>query len=195
MYMRKVALFFIPHPDDEIFGCSFYYMSLLEQGYRVIQAVMTDGAFGTPNPEFKGKRLAKIREKELDNATKVFENATKKHIEVIRLGYTDGHLPFNAATRDKIVELIEKINPDKIFAPDPWYSQDYHPDHINTGRLVWFALKKLSSKLKMPIPLILFYSYAPNRYITVKRKYLKILSDAMSEHKSQVSPLRCEDCN
>ncbi len=173
--MRKVALFFAPHPDDVEFGCSFYYMALLEEDFRVIQVVMTDGAFGTLNPDFKGKRLAKIRAKELDDATKVFENATKNHIEVIRLGYTDGYLPFNAATRDKIAALIEKINPDKIFAPDPWYSQDYHPDHINTGRLVWFALKKLSSKLKVPIPLILFYSYAPNRYITVKPKYLEIL--------------------
>ncbi len=186
--MSKVAIIFAPHPDDLEFGCSYYVMSLLEQGYQIIQVSMTDGAFGTPNSEFKGKRIAKIRAKELDRATHVFENSFNTKIEIIRLGYTDGYLPFTSVTRDKIIGIIQKYNPDKVFAPDPWYSQDYHPDHINTGRLVLLALNKIGPTLRTPIPLILFYTYAPNRYIMVKAKYFKVLSDALSKHQSQLSP-------
>ena len=186
--MRKTALFFAPHPDDVEFGCSFYYMSLLEQEYRVIQVSMTDGAFGTKNPDFKGKRLVKIRANELNKANQVFEEAFNSKIEIIRLGYTDGYLPLSSSSRKSVMEIIQKYNPDIVFAPDPWYSQDYHPDHINTGRLVIFALKKLAPTLKNPIPLILYYTFAQNRFITVKPKYLKVLSIAFSEYQSQISP-------
>ncbi len=187
--MQKTALFFAPHPDDVEFGCSFYYMTLLKQKYRVIQVSMTDGAFGTTNPEFKGQRLVRIREQELNRANKVFEDAFHSKIEIIRLGYTDGYLPFTPATRNKVIQVIQQYNPDIIFAPDPWYSIDYHPDHINTGRLVTFALKKIAFTLKTPIPLILFYSYKQNHYVTVKPRYLQILSDALSKYRSQVSPI------
>ena len=74
-----------------------------------------------------------------------------------------------------------------IFAPDPWYSKDYHPDHMNTGRLVLFALKKLSPKLKEPIQLTLYYSYEQNHFVSVKKGYLKVLYKALSQHRSQVS--------
>jgi LmbE family N-acetylglucosaminyl deacetylase len=186
--MQKVALIFSPHQDDVEFGCSFYYMSLLEQGYRVIQVSMTDGAFGTTNPDFKGKRLVKIRANELDRANGVFEEAFNSKIEIIRLGYTDGYLPLSSSSRKNVMKIIQKYNPDIVFAPDPWYSQDYHPDHINTGRLVTFALKKLAPTLKNPIPLILYYTFAPNRFITVKLKYIKVLQEALLKYQSQISP-------
>lgn len=186
--MQKVGLIFSPHPDDVAFGCSFYYMSLLEQGYRVVQISMTDGAFGTKNPDFKGKRLVKIRANELDRANGVFEEAFNSKIEIIRLGYTDGYLPLSSSSRKSVMEIIQKYNPDIVFAPDPWYSQDYHPDHINTGRLVTLTLNKLAPTLKNPIPLILYYTFAPNRFITVKSKYLKVLQNAFLKHQSQISP-------
>jgi LmbE family N-acetylglucosaminyl deacetylase len=186
--MRKTALFFAPHPDDVEFGISFYYMKLLEQNYRVVQVSMTDGAFGTANPEFKGKRLVKIREQELNRANKVFEDAFQKNIEILRLGYTDGYLPLTSSTRNRVIYIIKQYKPDIVFAPDPWYSQDYHPDHINTGRLVTFALKKIAPTLQKPIPLILFYSYKPNHYIVFNGRHLKILYNAFSKHKSQISP-------
>jgi len=187
MYMRKTALFFAPHPDDVEFGCSWYYMSLLEKRYRVIQVSMTDGAFGTKNPDFKGERIVKIRSNELDRANKVFEDAFNSKIEIIRLGYTDGYLPLSSSTRKRVMEIIQEYEPDIIFAPDPWYSQDYHPDHINTGRIVIFALKKLAPTLMTPIPVMLYYTFAPNRFITVKPKYLKVLPHAFLKHQSQIS--------
>jgi len=186
--MRKVALCFAPHPDDIEIGCSFYYIYLLEQGYHVIQVSMTDGAFGIPIKEFKGKRLVRIRERELNKANKIFEKNTKTSIKIIRLGYTDGYLPLNFKIINRISNLIEEFNPSIILAPDPWYSQDYHPDHINTGRLVIFALKKLSSPQKKPIPLIFYYSFAKNQFIDVRKDWLKVTSAALSQYQSQLSP-------
>lgn len=186
--MRKTALVFAPHPDDVEFGCSYYLMALLEQGYRVVQVSMTLGEFGTSSLEFKGKRIAKIRAKELDQATKVFEDAFETKIDIVRLGYTDGYLPLTLKVRDEIIALIKQYNPNIIFAPDPWYSVDHHFDHLNTGRLVTFALKKISPTLDFPIPLIYYYSYKQDKYIPVKSKYLKILYNALRKHQSQVSP-------
>jgi LmbE family N-acetylglucosaminyl deacetylase len=185
--MRKIALFFCPHPDDLEIGISYYFMNLLEQKYRVIQISMTLGEFGTTNPQFKGKRIAKIRAKELDRATEVFEKAFQTKIEIIRLGYTDGYLPFTAKVRNEIIQLIKQYNPDIVFAPDPWYAQDFHPDHLKTGRLVTLALKKMTPELSFPIPLILYYSFRQNRYITIKRDYLKVLSNALLQYPSQIS--------
>lgn len=187
--MRKTALFFAPHPDDVEFGCSFYYMKLIEQDYRVIQISMTDGAFGTTNPDFKGPRLVRIREEELNRANRAYEIAFNAKADIVRLGYTDGHLPFTSTLRDRVIQIIQEYNPAIIFAPDPWYAIDYHPDHINTGRLVTFALKKIGPMLEKSIPLILYYSHRKNHYIKVKPNYLKILAGALSMHKSQVPPL------
>jgi LmbE family N-acetylglucosaminyl deacetylase len=183
--MQKTAVFFSPHPDDCEFGTPFAFISLLEQGYRVIEVLMTDGSFGTPDPRFKGKRLIRIRKKELENAIEVLQDSSHRTVELIRLDYTDGYLPLNKKTIHKISDIIQKLKPSIIFAPDPWYSKDYHPDHINTGRLAFFALKRLS----IPIPLYYYYSCNPDRFVSVNPNNFKIFIQALSQHKSQVGPL------
>lgn len=187
-YMQKTVIFFIPHPDDCEFGTPFGFLSLLEEGYRVIEVLMTDGSYGTFNSEFKGKRIKNIRKKELVDAVNVFQDTTQTTVELVRLEYIDGYLPFHAKMVNKVAKIIQKYNPSKIFAPDPWYSKDYHPDHVNTGRLVFFALKSLRSA----IPTFYFYSSKQDRFQVVKRNMLPTIFKAIAQHRSQISPLNAK---
>ncbi|MBN2155921.1 MAG: PIG-L family deacetylase [Candidatus Lokiarchaeota archaeon] len=186
--MQRTAIFFSPHPDDIEIGTPFLYLSLLKSGYRVIEILMTDGAFGTVDLNFKGRRLAKIRERELENSNKIFEKATNNHVELVRLNYLDGYLPFNNKLLNQISDIIQHYNPSIIFAPDFWYSQDFHSDHINTGRLIFFSIKKLSSNQPIPIQLFYYYSSAKNRYINIQKDMIFTIIAGLSEHRSQLSP-------
>jgi hypothetical protein len=80
------------------------------------------------------------------------------------MGYVDGHLPINKESIQKFSKLILKEQPTITFAPDFWYAQDFHPDHINTSRLIFFSLKKLQ-KSKLPKTVFYYYSIKTRFYL------------------------------
>ncbi|MBD3194160.1 MAG: hypothetical protein GF317_03835 [Candidatus Lokiarchaeota archaeon] len=57
------------------------------------------------------------------------------------MGYKDGHIPLNRDSLTQEIELIKKEKPNIVFAPDPWFAQDYHADYLNIGRLVRLLTK------------------------------------------------------
>lgn len=181
------VLFFIPHPDDLEFGVSLICIEALKAGMDVVQVLMTNGEYGTKVREFKGKRLRRIRAYELNKTVKVYQKFTGNKMSILKMNYIDGHLPLNQESLDKTIDIFKKEMPDIIFAPDPFFPIDYHPDHLNTGRLPCFALKKLERKL-LPKRVFLFYSFRTNIAIRCRIKSLKILNKAMSQHRSQVPP-------
>lgn len=181
-------MFFTPHADDIEFGTPFMYIEALRLGYRVIEVVMTNNEFGTHRDEFKGHRLRKIREKELENANQIFEKYTNNKVEIIKLGYIDGHLPLNKDSVQKVVDLIRREKPAIIFTPDFWYTQDYHEDHLNTGRLVYFSLRKLK-KSELPGKVFYYYSTQTRYYLKCRWRDFRIVREALSQHRSQFSPL------
>ncbi|MHA1276850.1 MAG: PIG-L deacetylase family protein [Candidatus Helarchaeota archaeon] len=187
MSRPKKILFFTPHPDDIEIGCPFAYLEALRLRYKVIEIIMTNGEFGTERDEFKGIRIARIRKMELRKANLVFEKETKNRIKVIRMGYVDGYLPINKKILNTIIQLIQAERPQIIFCPDPVFPQDFHPDHINTGKLIYYSLFKLK---KSELPRVFYYySVRTKFYLKCKWKDFKILQAALSEHKSQISPL------
>ena len=184
---KTKVMFFIPHPDDLEFGAALVCIEALKAGMEVIEVMMTGGEYGTKQEGFKGKRLRKIRSHELDNTAKVYGQRTGNPLRIIRMGFIDGHLPLNKQALNKVVDLIKKEKPDIIFAPDPFYPMDFHPDHINTGRLPFFALKHLE-KEQRPKRFFFFYSFKKNRAIKCGFKNIKIAHLAMLQHRSQVTP-------
>ncbi|MHA1269029.1 MAG: hypothetical protein ACTSPY_04515 [Candidatus Helarchaeota archaeon] len=66
--------------------------------------------------------------------------------------------------------------------------KDYHPDHLNTGKLVYYALYKLND-FKFPKKVFYYYTTKSNFYIKCKWKDFKIIKKALDQHKSQISPL------
>jgi len=184
-------LFFTPHADDIELGVPFMYLEALRLGNQLIEVIMTGNEYGTLRDEFKGKRLRKIREFELLKANSVFKNASNNRIKVIRMGFIDGHLPLNKDSLEKVINLINKEKPMIIFAPDPWYSQDFHSDHLNTGRLVYFSLKNGSIKFR-PKAVFYYYSSKTNYYIQCRWYDFKIIENAIKQYKSQYSPIECK---
>jgi LmbE family N-acetylglucosaminyl deacetylase len=185
---KLTVIFFTPHADDIELGTPFMYIEALRLGNRVIEVLMTNNEFGTRRDEFKGHRLRKIREKELENANNIFGKYTKNKVEVIRMGYIDGYLPFNKDSFQKVIDLIRREKPAIIFAPDFWYAQDFHVDHLNTGRLVYFSLKRLE-KSELPHKVFYYYSTRTRYYLKCQWKDFKIVREALSQHKSQYTPL------
>ncbi|MBD3214835.1 MAG: hypothetical protein GF311_19645 [Candidatus Lokiarchaeota archaeon] len=153
-------LFFTPHADDIELGVPFTYLESLMLQNEVIEVVMTNNEYGTINDEYKGQRLKNIRDFELRNANKVFEFYSQNRVNVIKMGYIDGHLPLNRDSLIRVSSLIRKEKPNIIFAPDPWFAQDYHADHLNTGRLVYFSFKKLGIILP---PIRVFYRFSSRK--------------------------------
>ncbi|TFF85365.1 MAG: PIG-L family deacetylase [Promethearchaeota archaeon] len=182
-------LFFTPHADDIELGSPFMYLEALRLGHDVVEVLMTENQFGTMNKRLKGKKLQKIREKELENANKVFETETNNTIKVIQMGYIDGYLPFNKKILQEVIDIIETEKANIIFAPDPWFAQDFHPDHINTGRLVYFAAKNATNNSNALKYIFYYYSFQNDFYFKCNWKDFKIIEKALSKHASQFSPL------
>ncbi|MFX0099635.1 MAG: PIG-L deacetylase family protein [Candidatus Hodarchaeota archaeon] len=182
-------LFFVPHSDDLEFGPANICVEALRLGCDVTEVVATNSAFGTKKPEFKGERLYRIRKRELARTLEVYEKHTGNELKLLRLEYIDGSLPLEKESIERIRNVMEEKSPDLIFAPDPVYAQDYHEDHLNTGRLVWFALKSMEREQR-PKHLFLYYTFKPNFGIACDLSNVKVLKDAFYQHRSQVPPFK-----
>ncbi|MBD3227681.1 MAG: hypothetical protein GF329_05790 [Candidatus Lokiarchaeota archaeon] len=181
-------LFFTPHADDIELGSPFMYLESLRLGHDVIEVLMTENQFGTTNNNFKGSRLKRIRKRELKMANKVFENNTNNKIKVIRMGYIDGYLPFNKESLKNTIRVLKREKPNIIFTPDPWFAQDFHPDHINTGKLTYFSAKSLKNQDYLKY-IFYYYSFKNDFYFKCNWNDFQIIEKALGEHTSQFSPL------
>jgi LmbE family N-acetylglucosaminyl deacetylase len=186
---KKVKiLFFSPHADDLEFGASLPCMQALKLGNEVIEVLMTNCEYGTSCVEFKGNRLKRIRMRELEKAAKIYEKQARNELKIVKLGFIDGFLPLDEKSVNSVLKLIRDEKPRVIFAPDPWYAIDFHYDHLNTGRLVYFALKRLK-KEELPQRIYFYYSFKTNLAIKYKYEDLKIAAEALAQHRSQITPL------
>ena len=113
------------HPDDcelSAGGLAAKYRSL---GRRVKFVYATNGDAG--HHEIGGAKLAEIRAEEVRRACAVAD------IEYQILDIHDGMLEANLSNREKFICLIREFRPDIIITHR---TNDYHPDHRNTGILV-----------------------------------------------------------
>ena len=185
---KPKVIFFVPHPDDLEFGASLMAIEALRLGWEVTEVVMTGGEYGTERDDFKGNRLSRIREHELRQTARTYEKGTNRALRILMMGFVDGHLSLNPSALRETSQLLKRETPDVVFAPDPWHAIDFHPDHLNTGRLVYFALKSLRSA-ERPKKCYFYYSFKTNVALRCRRKDTKILHRALLNHQSQVSPL------
>jgi LmbE family N-acetylglucosaminyl deacetylase len=167
------VLFLCAHADDAEFCCGNTEIRLKKKGHELIIACMTGDEYGTTRDEFKGKRISRIRLREMERAAK---NLGAK---LDWIGYIDGYLPFNHQTFNKLKKYIQNIKPDIIFAPEPLFTLDFHTDHVTTGKLIYIALKQM----KHPPLLLYFHTFKPNYYIpcTEHTESLKTLSCHISQ--------------
>lgn len=133
-------LFVGPHPDDIEIGAGASAARLVEMGKDVSFLICMDGRFGD------GKISSKISREELVEIRReeAVKSAAVLGVKDVRfLDLSDGGLYSQDELLEKIFEIVGRVKPDVIFAPDPCVSSECHTDHLNTGeavrRVAYFA--------------------------------------------------------
>ncbi|MBO5347479.1 MAG: PIG-L family deacetylase, partial [Lachnospiraceae bacterium] len=107
------------HPDDVEIACAGTLLKCKERGDRVVVCHLCSGDKG--HEIIMPKELAEMRAKEAVNG------GSLGGFEVMHGGFDDLEIyDNNKESRDKVVNIIRKVNPDFIITHDP---EDYMPDH------------------------------------------------------------------
>jgi len=175
-------LFICAHPDDLEFNCGNLMYYLTQQNKDVEILSLSRGEFGIFEPNWKGPRLAKIRTQELKKAAKV--NGIDN--EQVHFGnIVDGFIRFTKENIDLVISWINKLNPDIIFAPEPYFTYSWHEDHISCGKLLYYIFTKLQNQLNKKIRSLYYYTTFKSNFSwpfnNAEHSY-----KALFEHKSQM---------
>ncbi len=115
------------HGDDLELFCGGTLARCAERGDNVYMCVVTDGR---GRPQGDPDQIAAICRAEAQASADVIG------AELIWLGIPDGGLMFNEETRHLFIETIRRTKPNLIITHP---TDDYHPDHKTTSRLVMDA--------------------------------------------------------
>ena len=183
------------HPDDMEINCAGTLLKCKARGDRVVVCHLCNGDLG--HEIIQPEELAAIR------AGEAKRSGDMAGIEVIWGGFHDVDIySENREARDKVVDVIRKVNPDFIITHDP---NDYMPDHTATSRLVFDAsfaatVPHYQSGVDTPARLVPIYymdnlagvNFIPTEFVDVSEQIDQKL--AMLEcHESQVVWMRDHD--
>ncbi len=183
------------HPDDMEINCAGTLLKCKERGDRVVVCHLCNGDLG--HEIIMQKELAEIRAGEAKNS------GAMAGFEVFWGGFGDVDIySDNKEARDKVVDVIRKVNPDFIITHDP---NDYMPDHTATSRLVFDAsfaatVPHYKTSVDTPARLVPIYymdnlagvNFQPEEYVDVTDHIEKKL-EMLECHASQVVWMRDHD--
>lgn len=184
------------HPDDMEIGCGGTLLKCKERGDRVVVCHLSSGNLGhviiPPN------ELTKIRAEEAQRSGRLagFD-------EVIYGGFNDLDIyDNNKESRDKVVDIIKRVNPDFIITHAP---NDYMPDHNAVSKLVFdasFAATLPNYHVNTPghaklVPIYYMDSecgvgFLPTEFVDISDQIDKKL-EMLSCHESQIVWMRDHD--
>lgn len=186
-----------PHPDDAEGGCGATMAKWIkEAGTEAVVLMCTNGDKGTADRAISPAQLARIREQEQRDASRVL--GVK---EVVFLAYPDGTLENTLEFRGKVVREIRRHRPDIIFCIDPYRSISHtHRDHRMSGQVALDAAYSYAwSYLHFPGHIeeeglrphrvreaFLWGSESPDAFVDVDG-YLELKADSLSAHASQMT--------
>lgn len=171
-------LFVCPHPDDlELYVGNFLHQCIVA-GHIVKIVAMTRGEMsGDLTPVIKSSyKAAEIRTKELCNSCHILGAPIPDF-----LGFIDGAVNITFQTIQLMKKYMETFSPDVVVASEPVYSFRTHHDHINTGKLVFYAAKRM---LKSPA-VYYYHSFFNHIYLPKLPKYRDLVQSAIHAHRSQ----------
>ncbi len=117
------------HPDDMEINCAGTLLKCKERGDRVVVCHLCNGNMG--HEIIMPDELAEMR------ANEAKTSGAMAGFEVFWGGFDDVAIyADNKEARDKVVDVIRKVDPDFIITHDP---NDYMPDHVATSKLVFDA--------------------------------------------------------
>ena len=144
------ALAIYAHPDDPEVGCGGTLAQWTAGGSEVHLVIANRGDKGSADPTTDPDVLAAHRAEEVARAAAVLGLAGVEH-----LGYSDGEIDNDAGLRSRLIEVIRRVRPDALIAPDPtavFFGDSYvnHRDHRQLGWAVLDSLVPAASPLYEP---------------------------------------------
>ncbi len=173
---KKCALCIQPHPDDNEIGMGGTVAALAAAGCKVCYLTVTNGDKGNKNP-----------------AATPAETAAQRHAEAIAAGehlgvsefyfldHGDGTLNDVVGLSAEIGQVIAKVQPDIVFAPDPFLNYECHWDHVITGRAAANVAPHGAGAIAF------YFTAAPNRVVDITDTFEKKF-EAIAIHDSQMTP-------
>ncbi len=183
-------LFIGPHPDDIEIGAGAAVAALTAAGKRVSFLICTDGRYGLENAPAgtTSEELIGIRKAE------ALAGAAALGVTDVRfLGFSDGGAYPKDTLLDAMAGVIGAVQPEMIFAPDPFVAAESHADHLAVGEaartLAFFApfreIMALHGAESADVQALGYYMTArANRFIGTGRYFARQL-DAIRCHASQ----------
>lgn len=184
------------HPDDMELACAGTLLKCKERGDKVVVCHLSSGNLG--HVIIPPDELSVIRANEARKSA-----AIGGFDEVIWGGFDDLEIyDNNREARDKVVDVIKRVDPDFIITHDP---NDYMPDHTATSRLVFDAcftatLPNYHTKTEGAAKMVPVYymdtlagvNFNPTEYVDVTPFIDKKL-DMLECHESQLVWMRDHD--
>ena len=176
-----------PHPDDNEIGMGGIIAKLAKQGCEIHYLTVTNGDMGCADrtPE----ETAAVRREETVAAGRCL-GATHFHF----LDHGDGTLEAVLPLSVEIASVIRQVQPQAIFAPDPWLNYECHLDHTVTGRAAANAFLMAGRAhfpdggATQPCPLSaigFYFTSKPNTVVDITDTFEKKF-EAMALHRSQL---------
>ena len=146
----KRALAVFAHPDDPEVGCGGTLARWAGLGADVHLVIANRGDKGSFDPTTDPDALSAHRAEEVTRAATVLGLAGVEH-----LGYPDGEIENDSVLRARLIEVIRRLRPDALIAPDPtavFFGDSYvnHRDHRQLGWAVLDSLVPAASPLYVP---------------------------------------------
>lgn len=182
-------LFVGPHPDDIELGCGGTVALLTKLGKKVTFLIATNGCVGSVDPTLTSEQIVAIRKQEALKSAELLGVA-----DVRFLPYDDGGDYDQEAMKKDVVSAILDVKPQVVICPDHTVPTEWHPDHLNVGKLTTEAVfvaswDKLTSRIGLigsvkEVVLAYYYTHKPNGYVGVTKTY-KLREQALAIHASQ----------
>jgi LmbE family N-acetylglucosaminyl deacetylase len=130
------------------------------------------------------RKSARVRTFELNSSCKLMGLQ-----EPDFLGFIDGFIRVSDGAIRRMADYIERAKPDIVVVPEPVYTYYYHPDHIRTGKIAYYAIRRLKMSQKHVPRLYYFGSLANTFYFPKLPSLSKIIKPALAAHRSQATLL------
>jgi LmbE family N-acetylglucosaminyl deacetylase len=167
------VLVFCAHPDDEVLGAGGTIAKYSDEGSKVVAVIFSTGE--SSHPWMQREFTIDMREDETKKSHELLGTS-----ESINLGLKDGNIRKDAEDNEieqKIIELIKKHNPEKIFTHAV---DDPHLDHQAVYKITSKAVKEMGYKgdvysFEVWNPLNLMKRNLPKMYVDISKTFpLKI---------------------
>ncbi len=175
-----------PHPDDDAIGCGGAILNHAVQGDQVSVIYLTSGeggGHGLPPTE-----TARLRENEARAAAAVLGITS---VEFWRL--PDGRVRSSQSFVSRLASTLQEVQPLLIYAP---HSQEQHPDHRATFRMLKRAMGELRPSSRDDPPVRLYEVWTPMKRMDVIvdiSEHIESKIAAIRKHESQCKYVKFDD--